>query len=94
MQKLLFMNNEIDESIDLLDDLLCAGEFEKCDLIFQTVEPKDMSTLLIVTYLGITSCATKKLPSRIDFYNRSLQEVTERKGEKYANRLLTKYKGE
>lgn len=81
-----------DYAIDKLDDLLNAGEFQRCNRILCTATPKDMSELLIVTFLGITLGAKDRLTSRSLFYSRSLAAVADRRGALGADQLLSKYR--
>ena len=81
-----------DVAIDRLDDFLNAGGFHKCNWLFRSASPKEMSDLLIVSFLGITLGAKDKLSSRNASSAKGLATLSERRGVDGADRLLSKYR--
>ncbi|MCA9182226.1 MAG: hypothetical protein KDA51_12260 [Planctomycetales bacterium] len=47
-----------------IDDLLCAGQFRRCDELLQMVDVKRLDTKVMLSFLAITLAAKDKLPGR------------------------------
>ena len=93
MKKQTQIRQEIDEVINRIDDLLLAEKFEDVNAVLSLlIEGLDsLSDPLIVTYLGITLGAKEKLSARKVFYDRAIEVVAVRRGQKGAETLLKKY---
>jgi hypothetical protein len=53
-----------------MDELLAAGEFQRCDAVLKTIDPKRLDTNLLVAALSATKRAAGRLPARGAFIRR------------------------
>ena len=81
-----------DSIVDYIDNMLLDGIFHEVDVFFTTVDLSRLTGAAIVSALGITLAAKRKLNSRVEFFERALEEVTKRRGVAGANKLLNKYR--
>lgn len=85
----------IDRALDHFDDLLIAGQWPRCDAdlaALDTAAVRELDSSVLVSILGITLKAKPLLPRRPAFYGRVTAEMARRKGRRYANGLLKKYR--
>src|SRR5438105_1164681 len=73
----------IAESLDYFDDRLTARRFRECDRAFRQLQTGKLASSVLVSILGITVRA-KALKARGSFYERAFEEISKRKGKKYA----------
>lgn len=53
-----------------IDDLLCSGEFRRCDELLHMVDPKRLDINVMLSFLSITFAAKHKLPGRTSLVRR------------------------
>ncbi|MEQ1571872.1 MAG: hypothetical protein ABMA64_39965 [Myxococcota bacterium] len=77
----LVARSDPDSAIDVLfeqvDDLLSAGEFNRCDALLKTIDPKRLDSNLLVAALSITKRAADRLPERQAFVRRVTARLME-----------------
>lgn len=54
----------LDMVYDMIDDLLCAGQFDECDRLLNDADPDGCSTDILLCLLTATLPASDKLPRR------------------------------
>ena len=54
----------LDVLFDHIDDMLCDGEFQRCDEVIQHIDLERLNTSLLVGVLSITLAAREKLNHR------------------------------
>lgn len=60
--------NDLDLIYDVIDDLLCKGNFEKVDTILQEIDVPKLSTDNLLGFL--TTTLYVELPSRKEFFKK------------------------
>lgn len=78
--------------LEFFDDNMQWDEFDRCDAALRNIDPYHLSSSAVVACLGITKHGKLRLPSRSDFYKRSMRAVMKLKGWCYARSLLKKYR--
>jgi hypothetical protein len=78
----------MDTVFDHVNTLLMAGLFAHCDQLLRTVEVEKLPPVLLISFLTITAAARSKLAERVAYYGRAKTEITRRRGEEAAARLL------
>lgn len=74
------------------DDHMSEDEFIRCDNVLKNIDTYSIDSSVIVACLAITYMGKDYLPSRPDFYKRSMRAVTKSNGWCYARSLLKKYR--
>jgi hypothetical protein len=85
------MREAVDRAVNHIDDLLNEGAFEECDEIFRQADAYEMSSPLIISFLGITLAAKGKLPSRVRFLQDARAKIVADVGPERATQLMSKY---
>lgn len=70
----LVQRGQLEQAGDLvfskIDDLLCAGEFRRCDELLQMVDPERLDINVMLSFLSVTFAAKHKLPGRASLVRR------------------------
>ena len=82
----------IDVALDFFDDRLIENRYDECEHTLRRIECHKMASSVLVSILGITIRAKKRLRARASFYERTLVQITRQKGTKYALKVLSKYR--
>lgn len=77
----LVAQHDPDGAIDVLfarvDEMLIAGEFDHCDALLKTIDPKRLDSNLLIATLSATKRAAAKLPERRAFVRRVTARLKE-----------------
>jgi len=68
------IEDRLDEIFGTIDNLLCAGDFDKVDEILRNVDMSESGDILI-GYLSITLAASHNLSSRADFFRKVSEKL-------------------
>lgn len=78
----------LDFMFDHIDNLLCAGEFDKVGELLDAVDMSKLDVLLVVGFLSITLRAALLLPTRPSFVARATERVRELDPERMKSLLI------
>jgi hypothetical protein len=75
LEKQGMVSASLDVVFEKMDRMLCQGDFEQCDAIFEAVHPRALSVNVIVGLLTVTNLAQDKLASRKAFGEKARFEL-------------------
>lgn len=82
------IDNGIDLIFDTIDGMFKIRDFDTCDYLLQTLDPRSMQTVIILSYMTITLPAKSKLPNRQSFYFKAQEVIIDRRGRDTTKKLL------
>lgn len=71
-----------------MNEWLREGDFKSCDLVLASICVERLSVDLALSFLTITTAASRHLAKRMEFYNRTFQHVSRVRGKNVAKQLL------
>ncbi len=75
--------------VDVVDELLSASDFSRCDELLQMVDVKRLNPNLLITFLAVSLPAKQKLPSRSQLLRRTETRLAELEPERVDALLRT-----